>query len=177
MSNENPVFSAIASLSRRFSATARGLPEKEKIVETRKLISFELIGRKYLVPLDEVVEILPVPEVTRLPRVKGWVRGVANVRGRLLPIIDFADFLNQRLSSTPREQRVVVVDMQGVYVGLIVDQVFGLKTLPVDQFHKASMGGPLAQFVDGFFVEEEVNMPLFRPYRLVDDRQFLSVAA
>lgn len=177
MSNENPVFSRLAELSQRFSDASTGLPAQEKIVETRKLIDFQLVGKNYLVPLDEVTEILPVPEVTRLPRVKNWVRGVANVRGRLLPVADFANFLNRHLSNSPRDQRVVVLDVRGIYVGLIVDQVFGLKTLPVDKYHKAKIEGPLADYVDGFFVEGDLTLPLFRPAKLIEDRQFMGVAA
>ena len=109
------------------------LPAQKQIVEARKLIAFSLLGHNYLIPLNEVSEILELPESTKLPRVKSWVTGLANVRGRLLPIIDLAAFLGGSLTSAVRDRRVLVLDINNVYVGVAVDAVQGIKSLPMNQ--------------------------------------------
>ena len=122
MSKVKKLFSAISSVASRFSETVYGLPAQKEIVEARKLIAFSVLGYDYLIPLNEVNEILELPESTKLPRVKPWVTGLANVRGRLLPIIDLAAFLGGSLSSAVRDQRVLVLDINNVYVGVIVEE-------------------------------------------------------
>ena len=102
MSKVKKLFSAISSVASRFSETVYGLPAQKEIVEARKLIAFSVLGYDYLIPLNEVNEILELPESTKLPRVKPWVTGLANVRGRLLPIIDHGQhYLGYRREKLP----------------------------------------------------------------------------
>lgn len=125
MSEGQDIFGAIGDVVKRFGKSVYGLPAQKKIIETRKLIGFSLLDEQYVIPLEEINEVLEVPDCTKLPRVKSWVRGVSNVRGRLLPIIDFADFLGAKLVGSTRERRLLVFEVAGAYVGIIVDQVYG----------------------------------------------------
>lgn len=177
MSEQNEAFSALNAIASKFGEAFSGLPAEKKIVETRKLISFAVLGREYVIPLGEVSEILALVECTKLPRVKSWVKGVANVRGRLLPVVDFAAFLGGALSGMPGERRIMVLDAGGVYVGLMVDRVFGMKTLPVDQYEDTADDKALNDFIDGQYMEEGEKLPLFRPLKLIQDRRFMSVSA
>lgn len=170
------IFSAINSVVSRFGQASYGLPAQKQIVETRKLVGFSVLGDDYVIPLNELSEVLDVPECTKLPRVKSWVRGLANVRGRLLPIIDLADFLGGSLAGSVRDRRVLVLDMDGIYVGLIVDGVQGIKSLAVDQYKEARNNGPLVHFVEGSFSDEDRDLPLFCAHKLIEDGQFLSVS-
>lgn len=176
MSKVKQLFSAISSVAGRFSETVYGLPAQKQIVESRKLIAFTVLGYDYLIPLNEVSEILELPEATKLPRVKSWVTGLANVRGRLLPIADLAAFLGGSLSSAVRDRRVLVLDINNVYVGVIVDSVQGIKSLPVDRHQNVSSHCPMARFTDGIFVEEEQSLALFCAHKLVESDQFMAVA-
>jgi len=176
VSKVKQLFSAISSVASRFSESVHGLPAQKQIVEARKLIAFNLLGHSYLIPLNEVGEILELPKSTKLPRVKSWVTGLANVRGRLLPIIDLAAFLGGSLTSAARDRRVLVLDINNVYVGVVVDAVQGIKSLPVDQYQTVSSQCPMASFTDGVFVEEEQSMALFCARKLIEDDQFMAVA-
>lgn len=176
MSKVKQLFSTISSVASRFSESVYGLPAQKQIVEARKLIAFSLLGHNYLIPLNEVSEILELPESTKLPRVKSWVTGLANVRGRLLPIIDLAAFLGGSLTSAVRDRRVLVLDINNVYVGVAVDAVQGIKSLPVDQHQTTASQCPMASFTDGVFVEEEQSLALFCARKLIEDDQFMAVA-
>jgi len=86
------------------------------------------VGKNYLLaPLDEVVEILDMPKLARVPLAQPWVRGIANIRGNLLPVVDFSGFLSGEMTTASEKSRVMVIDHNGVYSGLIVDEVYGLK--------------------------------------------------
>lgn len=170
------IFSVINSIVSRFGQSTYGLPAQKEIVETRKVVGFSVLGDDYVMPLNELSEVLEIPECTKLPRVKSWVRGLANVRGRLLPIIDLADFLGGTLSGSVGDRRVLVLDIDGIYVGLIVDAVHGIKSLAVDNFKESRNNGPLVHFIDGSFIEENKNLPLFCAHKLIGDNQFMSVS-
>jgi twitching motility protein PilI len=176
MADGTDVFAALSNLVKRFGASSQGLPAQKEIVKTEKLISFSLLDREYVIALAEVNEVLEVPKCTRLPRVKSWVVGVANVRGRLLPVIDFADFLGRKLTGPARGRRVLVFEIANNYLGLIVDQVHGIRSLPTDSYQSATETGPLANFIDGQFVEGAAGIELFRPQRLIEDNQFMRVS-
>lgn len=176
MSKVKKLFSTISAVASRFSESVYGLPAQKQIVEARKLIAFSVLGHNYLIPLNEVSEILELPQSTKLPRVKSWVTGLANVRGRLLPIVDLAAFLGGSLSSAIRDRRVLVLDVNNVYVGVAVDAVMGIKSLPVDQHQSTSSQCPMASFTDGMFFEKEKSLALFCAAKLIEDDQFMSVA-
>ena len=76
-------------------------------------VDFSVLGQRLVAPMGSVTEILMVPPLTRLPRVQPWVRGVANVRGRLLPVIGLAAFLGGRATLNWREHRVLVLGDAG----------------------------------------------------------------
>ena len=177
MSEGKEIFSIISKVVQRFGTSDYGLPAQKKIAETEKLIGLSLFDMENVVSLSDISEVLEVPKCTKLPRVKPWVLGVANVRGRLLPVIDFAKFLGRQHSGVSSAHRVLVFDIAGTYLGIIADQVLGIKALPVDSYQPASETGPLGSFIDGRFVVQEQTFELFRPQRLMEDHDFMSVSA
>lgn len=90
-------------------------------------VAFRVGNNSLLTPLDEVVEILDMPRLARVPLAQPWVRGIANIRGNLLPVVDFSGFLGGQVTSASEKTRVLVIDYSGIYSGLIVDEVYGLK--------------------------------------------------
>lgn len=172
-------FDAYAEIALRYAASARSLPAQIDITPTRTLICFEVLGVALALFIEEMQELLEVPGCTRLPRVRPWVKGVANVRGKLVPVVDFPRFLGGNLTAPPRQQRVLLVERKGVAAGLIVDAVLGMKHFRVDAYSNAKEGLPeaLAGFVPGSFNAEGRTWFLFRPDLLVEDNGFLGVAA
>lgn len=179
MANANKAFKVLADLAEQYANSARWLPEQEEVVPTRKVVCCALMGVNLAIALEELTEILELPQCTRLPRVKPWVWGVANLRGRLLPVINFAEFLGGKLSSPRKSHRVLVIDIQGVFVGLVVDQVYGMRNLPVDSFKRQPADIPevLAPYAEGGFCQEGDTWILLRPGRLQSDQRFMEVAA
>ncbi len=141
-------------------------------------VGFSVLGQRLVAPMGSVTEILMVPPLTRLPRVQPWVRGVANVRGRLLPVIGLAAFLGGRASLNWREHRVLVLGEAGFDCAVVVDEVQGLKHFTAESFRDGAAGvaAGLAPFVDGVYSGADGDWAAFRPEALVGDPRFLDAA-
>jgi twitching motility protein PilI len=166
---------SIAEQSKRF---ARGLPAQLDIKPHWSGIGFEMLGRLFVVPMGEVSEMLELPHYTRLPGVKSWIRGVANVRGRLLPICDLAEFLGDRIHSNRKQQRILVLESNDLYTGLLVDKVFGMQHFPVDTFvpHSGVEQTAAAPYCFGSYCVNGGEWAVFSPAGLVDDANFMQAA-
>lgn len=176
MSEIHP-FDLLQALAERCRRMASGLPAQEVVSETWSGIGFRLAGQPMVAPLGEVSEILHEPRYTALPRVKPWVRGVANVRGRLLPVIDLSHFFGSGVSVPRKQRRVLVLDRDAVFVGLLVDELFGMQHFPVSDFTPSVPALPeeFRPFVVGAYAGEQVSM-IFNFQALARDQAFLDVA-
>lgn len=140
-------------------------------------VGFSLLGQRLVAPMGEVSEILIMPPLTRLPRVKPWVRGVANVRGRLMPVISLETWFGAPSAAPWRGQRALVVESGEMYCGLVVDEVHGLKHFAADAFRGESRdAGGLMPFLEGTYGAADGEWMVFRPSRLLADKQFLDAA-
>jgi twitching motility protein PilI len=82
----------------------------------------------WVMPLAGAGEVLPLPELTPVPLTRSWFRGLANVRGNLFGIVDFAAFLGGGLSPIRPSSRLLLIgEKYGLNCGLLVDRMLGLK--------------------------------------------------
>ncbi|MNZ85460.1 Chemotaxis protein CheW [compost metagenome] len=128
--------------------------------------------------MGEVSEVLHEPRFTQLPGVKSWVKGVANLRGRLLPLMDLCGFFGEELSAQRKQRRVLVVEYNEVFVGLLVDEVLGMQHFDQARFEPVSPGtqeGPAGMFIKGRF-EREQRWQVFSPFALAQSPRFMDVA-
>lgn len=95
-----------------------------------QLVVFQLAGETYGVDIGHVHEIIRLQPITQVPRTPGFVEGVINLRGRIIPVID----LHKRFALPPVEAtnntRIMVVEVNGITVGMIVDAVLEVLRLP-----------------------------------------------
>jgi twitching motility protein PilI len=178
MSEPQAAFQALVNLAQRSRAAAKGLPAQIDIRPQWSGIGFSLMGNYFVAPIGEVSEMLEVPNFTHLPGVQPWVKGVANVRGRLLPLFDLAVFFGDRLIGTRKQRRVLVLETETLYSGLIVDQAFGMQHFPVDEYAEeaGSIAETILPFVTGSYPQEKERWTLFRPALLAEDPRFINAA-
>ncbi len=179
MSESSAAFQALVQLAQRSRAAARGLPAQADIRPQWSGIGFSLMGSLFVAPMGEVSEMLEVPPHTHLPGVQPWVRGVANVRGRLLPLFDMGLFFGDRLIGGRKQRRVLVLETETLYSGLMVDQVFGMQHFPLDEYLEAPGDGvsaPILPFVTGSYPQGEKHWSLFRPALLAGYPRFTNAA-
>lgn len=99
-------------------------------------LCFEVAGTLFGIEPHEVLEIVDLPEVTRLPRSPSHVLGLVNWRSRPLPLVSFARFVGlAEVERTPeqlrdRPERVLVVSAADMTVALRVDRVRSIERIP-----------------------------------------------
>lgn len=94
------------------------------------LLTFLLDREEFGIPVTQVREVIRVSEITRVPQAPAHVRGVANLRGRILAVVE----LRSRVGLPPAEltprSRVVVVEVRGRVLGVLVDAVSQVTKVP-----------------------------------------------
>jgi purine-binding chemotaxis protein CheW len=96
-----------------------------------RYLTFRLGTQVYAVPILDVTEILEYRELTGVPMMPSFVRGVLNLRGRVVPVIDLATRFGREPTEIDRRTGIVIVDTSrqqgqggsGRHMGLLVDAV------------------------------------------------------
>ena len=90
-------------------------------------LGFQVGQEKWLVNLSDVSEVIPFPNIVPVPLTLPWYRGVANIRGKLYSIADFAAFQEQPAIGIGMERRVILVAEKLIEgSGLVVSRMLGL---------------------------------------------------
>jgi purine-binding chemotaxis protein CheW len=101
--------------------------------DTEHLATFVLDREEYGVDVRQVQEIRRVGEITAVPRAPEFVRGVINLRGKILPVLDLKRKLGLGEVALERAARIVVVRTQGRMLGLLVDGASQVLKVPVSR--------------------------------------------
>ena len=180
MSGSIQAFNKLLDVALNARRTAKGLPSQLDIKPQWSGIGFTLFGQKFVAPMSEVTEMLELPSYTELPGVQSWVRGLANVRGRLLPLTDLAAYLGGKLEAPRRNRRVLVVENGDTYCGLIVDGILGMQHFPVDSYVSEMAGidfPAMVPYLQGSFQEDGARgWVVFSPWLMMQDERFFQVA-
>ncbi len=176
----NPVdpFTALLDIANRSIDSAIGLPSQVDIVPHWSGIGFRLGGHRFVAPMNEVAEILAQPAATKLPSVRSWVRGVSNVRGRLLPLVDLERFFDGALGNR-NQRRVLAMELGELYSGLIVSEVFGMQHIPVDSYSDETPEEVemFKAFLMGSYKYNNVTWSVFSPFKLAQNSEFYNAAS
>ena len=88
-----------------------------------QLISFAIGDEDYGVDIQTVKEVIRHREITRLPKAPAFVKGVINLRGDVIPIMDLRERFNMEQQEYTSMTRVIVVEVDGRSIGMVVDSV------------------------------------------------------
>lgn len=140
-------------------------------------IGFKLGDENFVAPRSDVREILPLPEqLTRVPGAKSWLKGIANIRGQLLTIVDLKAFLSVGHSMPSRHARILMAASREVPTGLIVDEVTGFRRFAEDDFDEdpGQTAIRCEPYLDGRFRRGAEIWPRFSIAKLLRDERFLN---
>jgi len=118
-----------------FAAPAR--EERRAAEATEHLATFLLAGEEYGVDVRLVQEIIRVGEITQVPRAPQFIKGVINLRGRIIPVIDLKRKLSLGNVELGRLTRIVVVKLKERLIGLLVDGASQVLKVPVSLIEAA----------------------------------------
>lgn len=114
-----------------------------------KYMCFRLAQQDYAIPVASVREIIQMAPITSIPQTESYIRGVINLRGKIIPVIDLLARLGLGEATMSRESCVIVLDGPEGQVGTIVDQVQDVLELTQSEIEPPSETSSHA-FVSGF---------------------------
>jgi twitching motility protein PilI len=117
--------------------------------------------------------------VSRIPGAKEWVRGVANVRGTLLPILDLKGFLLGEMTKMTRETRILVMQHKGVVAGLLVEGVMGMRQFLEEEYSEdtSDLDVAFSRMISGQYRQRGESWGVFNINLLAEIPEFMQVAA
>jgi purine-binding chemotaxis protein CheW len=96
-----------------------------------QLVIFELSGEEFGVEILQVSEIIPVSRITSIPQAPECIKGLINLRGKIVVVID----LNKRLGFSSKEtdslSKIIIMEVRGTVIGMLVNSVTEILRLPL----------------------------------------------
>jgi twitching motility protein PilI len=173
-------FELLKELERRSrSVTAGNAPEAAAGQEWVG-VAFRMGGETFLVAREETREVLGYPAViTRIPGAKNWVKGLANIRGQLLPMLDLRQFLGSGSTTPGRNTRIVVANHREIPAGLIVDEVLGFRRFADPEFNPEPPPTVIRcdSYLAGAFRRGGEVWPVLSLKSLIESQSFLQAAS
>lgn len=152
----------------------QGLSTTSKSDEAEQVqwLGFYLGTEEYALDLEVVSELIKPRALTELPQVPDYVLGIISLRGEVIPVVD----LKGRLGLKPDElcdlelQRIVVCDGDDQRVGLLVDRISQVVSIPVDEIETPQLVGddPTAVFIQGVGRKQGQMLILLRPENIME---------
>lgn len=98
-----------------------------------RYLLFKVDDANYGLPLAMALEILTIQSITRLPRVADYVKGIVNLRGKVIPVLDVRSKLGLSERTYDDKTCIIVLDIHEMHVGLIVDMVSEVVSVSPEQ--------------------------------------------
>lgn len=142
------------------SQNGNSVPEN---VASEKYLTFFIDGQLFAIQSSQVVEIIRMQPITYMPKLPAYVKGVINLRGKIVPLIDLRIKLNKAPLEYDDHTSIIVVETGDFSVGFIVDRVNDVADIALNQISEAPKLGKdtTSNFVTGIAtLETEVAMLL-----------------
>ena len=145
--------------------------------EIHRYILVEIGALHLAIAIDDLSEVGPLPTISFLPNLPGWIQGIVNIRSEIVSVIDFCGFLKVANGKVCDGKRLAVLRHKKRKIGIRIDRIIGTvnkvasetKSLDLIENHLVDT----SLFSSGLFVEKEfyyiLNVPMFLTVkRLVD---------
>ncbi len=105
------------------------LTEIEEDTQKNRFLTFSLGKESYGIDIRYVIEIIGIQSITEIPELPEYVRGIINLRGKIIPVLDVRLRFKKEAKEYNDRTCVIVVDIRNVSLGLIVDSVAEVITI------------------------------------------------
>jgi twitching motility protein PilI len=182
MASPSPGIDPIAllrSMQQAASGEAHVLPQETEAVVLWSGVAFRLGEMRLVTPLDHVLEVLPPPQWTPVPGVKHWLKGVANVRGNLITIVDLCEYFGKPPVFIDAAARLMIMNIPGLHTGLLVNEVLGLRHFDAEMGRQdlSGLDDPVLAHLNGAYLRDNVLWGVFDMKSLAENLAFKHVAA
>lgn len=109
------------------------LLEQEEDTQKDRFLTFQIGNEVYGIEIKCVTEIIGIQPITEVPELPDYIRGIINLRGKIIPVMDVRLRFKKEGVEYNDRTCVIVVDIGGVSIGLIVDNVSEVLTIPEEE--------------------------------------------
>lgn len=113
-----------SSIDKMMTGSKDGIMEERRPQDTLRVLSFSLNGETYCIKITEAKRVFTPGIVTWVPDAPHFVKGVTNLHGTIVPLIDIRPFLGLPSGEVTRSSKVIVTEMDEGLVGIVVDRIF-----------------------------------------------------
>jgi len=133
-------------------------PSQVTVNDTVEVLEFGLAGERYALEAEHVHDVQPLRELTPLPCTPAFLRGLVNIRGRLVPVIDLKRFFGLPEQGITDLHRVVLLRTADLEIGLLADTVEGVYPLDLHNIQPSlpTLTGIREEFLRGVTAERLV---------------------
>jgi purine-binding chemotaxis protein CheW len=116
-----------------------------------QLVIFKLGREEYGISILQVQEIKRMTDITRVPHTPEYIKGVMNLRGSVLPVIDLKKRLNLPQQECTDDTRIIIVKIEDIAVGMIVDAVSEVMAITQENIESPEVvvSGVAAEYLSG----------------------------
>ncbi|WP_321420824.1 chemotaxis protein CheW [uncultured Methanomethylovorans sp.] len=107
-----------------------GLKKETRSEELLQLVVFQLAEEEFGLDIMQVQEIIRIPDITRIPHSPDYVKGVINLRGKIITVINLDTRFGMQQKEHDESSRIIVAEVDDNVVGMVVDSVSEVMRLP-----------------------------------------------
>jgi purine-binding chemotaxis protein CheW len=105
--------------------------------ELLQLVICQLSSEEFGIEISKVKEIIHIPDITKIPEAPSYIKGIINLRGNIIPVINLALRFNLSQNELDNKSRIMVVELDNIVVGIIVDAVTEVMRISIDNIDPA----------------------------------------
>ncbi len=147
----------------------------------KQFVGFKVSGELYCFEIDCVKEVIKVSQITWMPHAPGFVKGIINLRGIIIPVISLKKKLGlEKEEEKLDEYKLIILNISGLLVALVVDEFLYVFGVDKNQIQKVDMSGDLKiskNLIDGVIKLEENIFLILNINNLLDreEKKFIDV--
>jgi len=124
----------------------------------------------------KIQEINKILEMTTVPKAPEYVKGILNLRGQIVTVIDLGKKLGLSSTKIGNETRNIIVDSNNEYIGLLVDKIGDVERTEGDEIEPppANMGGVKGKYFEGVFKTEGILVGILNVEEILKEQEILT---
>ncbi|HSH40956.1 MAG TPA: chemotaxis protein CheW [Arenicellales bacterium] len=172
-------FDILQRMQQQAAAAGYVLPELTQTEERWHGLAFAVGSLRLTSELTAFTDIVECGAVTPVPLTRGWVRGVTNVRGSLLSVVDFAQFLGHPRINMDTEGKLLVINDGELGCALLVNSVLGMRRFDQENEYRDAtvMDRTVQPFVRHAYLQDGQLWGVLDTDKLKASDEFRNVAA
>lgn len=150
------------------------LLDEEEDTQKGKYMTFGSSGESYGIALQYINEIIGIQPITKIPEVEGYIKGLINLRGKIIPVVDVRlRFRQEPLEYTDRTC-IIIIQVKNVVVGLIIEKIEGVVAIEdsnIEPPPSLSAGRTKNHYIYGIGKVDDSVILLLEPQKLIRDEE------